>query len=306
LQSLVGVKLHNATKKKSRVDLVIKPEGMGVRGVLGVLLEPVKLADPGKALIAAERLQLRPGESIGEWYSKPGDRSKVDRSDLMKRLDLSTIYDLSPTRVSEIRGIELDPGQSMQAVISCKGTHKIGYGQVQRFSVMQRQDGEIVGGSTFEIRLRRAKAMHPVSRIRVVLERIRIRNDHDPWLKGRGEFSFSCVTTLGVGSTRRHAARLPARGTLKIDEKPGRNEHRLETCVFDGYVSEKDSMTFEIFPTEHDLFDSDDKPCVYRRRFSQPPETWVGKYRPDDEGLHDAERLPDWDVYYRIESLSLR
>ncbi|WP_197539374.1 WD40/YVTN/BNR-like repeat-containing protein [Sorangium cellulosum] len=305
-QSLVTVKLHNAENRKSIVDLVVKPEGLGVRGVLGVLLERVSFVDPVGALVNATKIPLQDGENVGEWYRKPGDRVKLDRTELLKRLDRTVLYDLDPTRTSEIRGIELGAGQTMQAVISCKGTHKIPYGATQRFAVMQRQNGKIVGGSTFEIRLRRAKALHPVSRIRIILERVRILDDQDPWLKGRGEMSFRCCVTLGSGAGRRHTARLPEAGVVKISDQPGRNEHRFDACIFDGYVAEADAMLLEVFPTEHDWLDRDDPLCAYRRQFSQPPETWVGNYRPNDEGPGDAERRPGWELDYRIESLPLR
>ncbi|WP_437908364.1 hypothetical protein WME95_11095 [Sorangium sp. So ce327] len=43
-------------------------------------------------------------------------------------------------------------------------------------------------------------------------------------------------------------------------------------------------MLLEVFPTEHDWLVRDDPPCAYRRHFNQPLETWVGNYRPADEG----------------------
>jgi len=218
---------------------------------------------------------------------------------------LKSLFDLDPAKVSEVRGLMLGPLQTVQAVFTCKGPSRPAYGQSQRFTVMQRQDGEIVGGSTFELRLRRARGLHPVSHVRVILEKVRITDDHDPWFKGRGEFSFAASVGFNDVPDRRHTVRLPPRGTIKIGDRPGANEHRLDVCVFDGFVAEADRMTIEIAPTEHDWLTRDDRLCRYRRRFDGPPETWVGRHGPDDEGPADPERLSDWMLWYRVESLPL-
>jgi hypothetical protein len=170
--------------------------------------------------------------------------------------------------------------------------------------VLQQQGGEIVGGSTYELRLTRAAALHPVSRIRVILEKVAILDDHDPWIKGRGEFHVTSCVSFNNDACRRHNRRVPLKGTFKISDKPGKNEKVINGCVFDGYVAETDSMTLSLLPIEEDWLDPDDNLALYNRHFDGPPEAWQGVYRPDDETA-DPEKLSDWMVWYRIESVPL-
>jgi hypothetical protein len=167
---------------------------------------------------------------------------------------------------------------------------------------MQRQSGRIIGGSTFEVRLRRAKALHPVSQIRIILEKVRILDDKDHWLKGAGEFQFDACVAFNRDPCRRHFRRLPHYGTYKIGDRKGHNEQIIDTCIFDGFAAEEDWMTISLLPVEKDILGPDDKLSHYRRVFDGPPETWVGRYKPSDEGPADAEALGDWLVWYRIES----
>jgi len=62
-------------------------------------------------------------------------------------------------------------------------------------------------------------------------------------------------------------------------------------------------MTLSLLPVEQDLLDPDDPLSRYRRIFNGPPETWVGRYGPADQGPGDPEALGDWQVWYRIESV---
>jgi len=60
-------------------------------------------------------------------------------------------------------------------------------------------------------------------KLRVVLEKIQILEDRDPWLKGRGEIHFACrVFTSDNGGNERQT-RLPQTGVFKISDRPGRN-----------------------------------------------------------------------------------
>ena len=304
-QSMMPMKFHNAKDTADRIDIVVSAQGM-TGGRLGLLLEGIELADPEEQLVGVELISLREGEDLGTWYQRPGSRVSVDPSEILERLDRSVLYELDTAKRSEIRGIELGPKQTLQGVFTCKATRKAPYGVTQRFTVMQRQDGEIAGGSTFELRLAGARGLHPVSHIRVILEKVRVSFDHDPWLKGRGEFSFEAGVVINDDDCRRHIVRLPRKGEIKISDQPQPGEHTFDVCIFDGYVAETDNMVVEIAPTEHDWLDPDDELVRYRRAFTFPPETWVGSYGPEDEGPGDDESLSDWMVWYRIESLPLR
>ena len=74
------------------------------------------------------------------------------------------------------------PGEVLRGLVSLRGSRKVAYGTTQQFTVLQQQGGEVVGGSTYELRLNRARGLHPVSHVRVILEKVRILDDHDPCL----------------------------------------------------------------------------------------------------------------------------
>jgi len=141
--------------------------------------------------------------------------------------------------------------------------------------------------------------MHPVSRIRVMLEKVRMLDDKDPCFKGAGEFHFNACVAFNDDTCRR----LPHDGYYRISDRPGRNEQIIDTCLFDGFVAEEDRMTVSLLPVEADLLDPNDELSRYRRIFNGPPEIWVGFYAPGDEGQRDPEALGDWLVWYRIESV---
>jgi hypothetical protein len=302
-QSMATLMFHNARDHDDVIDIEIRPADFS-EGTIGLLLPPLDFVDPGKALDGVEIYRLREGEDIGRFYVR--GRAEIDWQRALQRVDRSRLYEFSAHRVSALRGIRIAKGQALQGIFTVKGSNRVPHGQTQQFAVLQRQDGRIVGGSTFELRLNRARKLLPVSRIRIVLEKVAILDDHEPWFKGRGEFQFASSVTFNNERTRRHVQRVPERGVLKIGSKPGRNEHTLDVCVFDGLAADSDTMEFAILPVEQDCLDSDDSLKRFRRRFSGPPESWVGRYGPDDElAAADAERLKDWLVWYRVESVPL-
>jgi len=299
---LVALNFHNAREVADLIDIVIRPDDFS-EGVIGMLVPKLRLRDPDRALHGVSLVPLRDNEFVGDWYVKPGDQSQDVPRELWQQLDHSRLYEFDAEKVAELRGIEIPAKGKLQALFSVRGTHNVPYGRNQRFSVMQRQGGRIIGGSTFELRLRRAKALHPVSRIRVILEKVRVLDDHDPWIKGRGEFQFNACVGFNGDGCRRHLRRLPDCGSYKIGDWPGCNEQVIDACLFDGFVAEEDRMTLSLLPVEQDLLDPDDPLSRYRRIFNGPPETWVGRYGPADQGPGDPEALGDWQVWYRIESV---
>lgn len=304
-QTMVSVDFHNASERDELVDIVIHPTGFG-EGNIGLLLERVDFADRAKAFHGVRPYPVRENEDVGKWYDRPGSKQVPDRSERWNRLDRSVVYEFDPTKGSEMRGIRMAPGQTLQGVVTCKGSHKVPYGQTQQFAVMQRQRGEIVGGSTYEVRLARAAGLHPVSHIRVILEKVQILDDHDPWIKGRGEFTFATRVSFNGDERRRNVTRLPENGRYKISDRPSRNVQRIDACIFDGFVAEKDRMRLEILPVEHDLLDPNDQLVRFHRGFEGGPEAWVGRYEPGDEAsADDRESMRDWKVWYRVESVKL-
>lgn len=135
-------------------------------------------------------------------------------------------------------------------------------------------------------------------RMRVVLEKIQILEDRDPWIKGRGEIWFaSRVYTSDNGGFER-ITRLPQQGVFKISGRKGRNVLDLNKVIFNGYAEH--DLAVEILATEKDTFDPDDSVGKYTRLFCAPAESWFGSYGPGDEPV-DPEEAAAWRVWYRIE-----
>jgi len=303
-QQIATINFNNAHDEAKLVDIVINP--LKFRGgVCGLLLEDIDVVDSAKFLDGVEVYDADESENIGKMSQRWDDNTKVDWSKHLEGINRSRIFLFDPVKQSALRGIKLGPRQKLKGLLTLRGTGKIGYGETQQVNVMQVQDGEIVGGSTYELRLRRAKGLHPVSRVRIVLEKVKILNDYEPWFKGRGDFQFNTVVQFNGNACRRHVRRFPkGNGVYKISDAAGHNEQLINECVYEGYVSVNDQMVLAVQPVERDMFDPDDIPPRYARSFEGPAETWVGSYGPRDE-TNDPENMGEWMVWYRIESLSL-
>ncbi len=135
-------------------------------------------------------------------------------------------------------------------------------------------------------------------RVEVILDRIRILNDKDPCLKGKGEIKFAAEVVPDNDPSRRQATRLPARGSYKVSQKAGKNDLDLGVTLFDGLVKNH-SLKIAISGKEGDLFDPDDQLSRYFRELSGDCDSWAGQYRPNDEYL-DREDVDEWALWYRI------
>ena len=134
--------------------------------------------------------------------------------------------------------------------------------------------------------------------VKVVIDKIRILNDNDPCIKGKGELKFTSVVVPDNDTDRKQVTRLPEEGVYHVGDKPGQNDIKLGVTVFQGVIK-NESLSFTISGKEIDLFDPDDKLARYHREFAGDPAEWYGKYYPGDEYL-DAEDVGDWAIWYRI------
>jgi hypothetical protein len=304
-QTMATIMFHNARDHDDLADIIIVPTEFS-EGTIGLLLPPVVFADPARALEGVTIYPLREGENIGQFHVEPGDQADVDWNRALERVDRTRLYEFDANKVSALRGIRLARGQALQGILTVKGSRRVPHGQSQQFAVIQQQGGATVGGSSYQLQLNRARKLLPVSRIRVVLEKIRILNDHEPWFKGRGEFHFTSCVSFNNDACRHHVAHLPAEGIVKLSDQAGRNEWTVNACVFDGFVTETDAMSVKIEAVEKDLFDPDDRLAGYQREFAAPPESWPGAYGAEDEPpALDPERMKDWMVWYRVESVPI-
>jgi hypothetical protein len=304
-QTLATIKFHNVRDLDDLMDIVISPLEFS-EGTIGLLLPPLAFTDAGKALDGVEIYPLAPNEDIGRFYVRPGDRAEVDWSRALRHIDRSQLFEFSANRVSALRGIKLARGAVLEGVLTFRGARRVSAGQPQRFTVIQRQGGAIVGGSTYELRVTRARKLLPVSRIRVVLEEVRILDDHDPWYEHGGHLEFTtCVVFNGERSRHHHMRmRVPSQGESRISDSDGRTD--LNLCVFDGFVTESDSMEFAILPVDEDWLDPHEPLARHHRQFSGPPETWVGRYGHDDDPVGvGAPRQGNRRISYRVESVPI-
>lgn len=136
------------------------------------------------------------------------------------------------------------------------------------------------------------------SRVKVILDKIRIMDDQDPLCKREGELVFTAVVVPDDDAPRKQVTRLPASGVYKVSDKPGENDVSIGATLFDGVVKDR-SLSITISGKEIDLFDPDDELNRYHRKFFGAPETWYGQYYPADEYL-DREDVGDWALWYRI------
>jgi hypothetical protein len=139
--------------------------------------------------------------------------------------------------------------------------------------------------------------VHPVTgmKIRVVIEKIQIVDDQDPWWKGAGEIDFSVrVRTENNGGVER-TTRLPENGHYRLRSGESITLNRL---VFEGFAV--DHLAIRIDAMERDKFSPDDSLGAYTRVFGCAADAWFDTYGPFDEAL-DPERVGPWQLWYRIE-----
>jgi len=137
----------------------------------------------------------------------------------------------------------------------------------------------------------------PGSPIKIIIDKIRIKDAHEPFFKGKGEFLFSSVVIPDKDKKRKQVMKIPKKGFIRSSAKRGENEIELGMTVFEGYAV--NSLVFAVSGKEIDFFDPDDKLNRYHRYFKDNPVKWYGKYSPDDE-RKDPENVGDWQIWYRI------
>jgi hypothetical protein len=282
LQTLVTINFHNPLKQADLIDIVVDPKRFQ-GGTIGMLLERVEFAHRERALYGVSTYPLQEGEDIGRFHPhvKPDGGTHPYESVMLERVDRSILFEFDPVKRSEIRGIKLAPGQTLHAVISCKGSANVPYGETQQFAVTQRQGGKIIGGSTYEVQLLRAARPHPVSRIRVLLESLLV----DPRLLSR-EKEVTAVVSFNNDRFRKHFRTI--------------EDGAEETCLFDGYVAEEDSMTITLTVEGEDEDKREHSATIYHRQFDCPPEAWAGEYTSAPDPAQKHSRMA---MRYRIESV---
>ncbi|MBC7893293.1 MAG: hypothetical protein H7Y12_13840 [Sphingobacteriaceae bacterium] len=135
-------------------------------------------------------------------------------------------------------------------------------------------------------------------KIRVVLEKIQILDDREPWFKGKGEFRFYAkVFSPDNGGILREAV-FPSSGYFKLSDRPGSNEVQLDATLFEDWADT--ALGIEIGGVELDTFDPDDTLASYKRVFQGKPADWLANYAPTGDPI-DPQNMGGWKLWYRIE-----
>lgn len=294
---------NNGFRENRFFDLSV--ENVRGLGSLRVVLPPLVLRDGlEKGLDGFRVLDVKADEihRMAKEQLEKGEMSEY-LAGLLLQNDEPLVLETVPGAASaRVNGVLIKTGAAVPAVFAYGGTGDEGAGL--RFDVIQYDGKTPVGGSAFYVPASRADATGAVAkgaRLRIVLEKVQILDDRDPWIFGRGEFSFTAAVYV-EGDPSRRRLRIPHLGVLKVSDQPGRNEVQLDQAVFEAEVPAGRRLTLALHATEHDMLNEDDESTRYRRTFQGEPASWVGRYGPDAESP-DPEAMPDWHVWYRIEEV---
>ncbi|KAJ9638751.1 hypothetical protein H2199_006611 [Coniosporium tulheliwenetii] len=174
-----SIDFNNPTSQRALLDIIVRPSGFSA-GKIGLLLPRITFADVKQRYQDVVVVPLAGDDPVGKWYFR-GDK-KVERL-LEKRFqncDRSHLFEFNANTSSAVRGIELEPGQTLRGVLVSTLRNNVYLTGPSRFEVIQLLDGKLAGGSTFQFGYELpAPGTTPVCR------RIRITADRLVW-KGCG------------------------------------------------------------------------------------------------------------------------
>lgn len=139
------------------------------------------------------------------------------------------------------------------------------------------------------------------TRIRVTLRYLEILDRKD--LDEYGEFVFQFKGSVPERSVTQEI-RIPEKGHLQISDHPSMNRLSMNKVIFEGEVSDGESLVLEATGEELDLLSANDQLAPYRREFTGPVSAWLGEHTPWDQGSDeqaDPEQLGDWRFGFAIE-----
>jgi hypothetical protein len=138
-------------------------------------------------------------------------------------------------------------------------------------------------------------------RIRVVLRSLTILDKLEPFFKETGEFVFKSTVTADTSEGEvTNELRIPEEGHWSISDHPRWNTVKhINKVLFEGEVGSR--LVVELRGEELDQMSANDQLETYRRVFDGPPDSWIGRYQPRDEGGEDPEVMSNWRIAYDIE-----
>ena len=135
-------------------------------------------------------------------------------------------------------------------------------------------------------------------KVRVILEKIQITDDREPFFKKQGEFRFVArAWTPDNGGILKETV-LPASGHFSLGGRRGSREVTPNVVLFEDWAEQK--LAIEIAGVELDTFDRDDRLDPFKEIFRGDPASWFGSYAPNG-GAIDPLDLDGWKLWFRIE-----
>jgi hypothetical protein len=135
-------------------------------------------------------------------------------------------------------------------------------------------------------------------KVRLVLEKIRIDEDREPFFKGKGEFRFHARAWTPDNGGLLKETTLPEKGHFHLSDRPGSNEVRLDAVLFEDWLEGK--LAIQIGGVELDTFDPDDRLTSFKHIFGGDPANWFGHYAPTGEAV-DPQDMEGWKLWFRVE-----
>ncbi|MEJ2202643.1 MAG: hypothetical protein P8170_00900 [Gemmatimonadota bacterium] len=136
------------------------------------------------------------------------------------------------------------------------------------------------------------------NRIRVILRWIQVTDIHEAPGDQEGEFRFRSRVATGDEANELQFPTPPSYWTFRDDPRFNKMD-KIDKVLFEGEAG--DSLVVELSGEELDLLSPNDQLEPYRKEFTGPVSSWLGRYQPTDEGVGDPENLKDWRICYDVE-----
>ena len=136
------------------------------------------------------------------------------------------------------------------------------------------------------------------NRIRVTLRWIQVTDIHEAPGDQEGEFRFRSRVDTGDQANELQFPTPPNYWTFRDDPRFNKMD-KIDKVLFEGEAG--DSLVVELSGEELDLLTANDLLEPYRKEFTGPVSSWLGRYQPTDEGVGDPENLKDWRICYDVE-----
>lgn len=135
-------------------------------------------------------------------------------------------------------------------------------------------------------------------KVKVVIDKIQITDDREPFFKGKGEFRFFAkVYTPNNGGILTENI-FPLEGCYHLSDIAGTNEIKLNATIFENWV--ENELRIQIGGIELDTFDPDDHLLRHKQEYTGNPVSWFKNYSPSGDPI-DSMDMDGWKLWYRIE-----